>query len=129
MDQITEKNKIVKMFFKLQLNVKLFHWNTNSYGSHIASDQLYESLDKHIDRFVEVYLAKYGRMQINVKFPVNFEVVSDQQIVPYLKSAVTYLSSNEFWKSFDKDYDLQTILSDIIESLNKAVYLITIENK
>jgi hypothetical protein len=36
--------------------VKLYHWNTRSYSEHKATDELHDSLSKHIDKFVEVML-------------------------------------------------------------------------
>jgi DNA-binding ferritin-like protein len=126
---MSEKLKVTKMLLKLQMNVKLFHWNTKSYANHIASDELYEDLNKNIDRFVEIFLAKNDRMSHNDLITLNLEVLSDEQIVPYLKSASDYITNDDFFRTFSYDYDLQDILTDIIKSLNKAVYLMTIERR
>jgi hypothetical protein len=32
-------NNLVTIFFDLQLNMKLYHWNTPTYPRHIASDK------------------------------------------------------------------------------------------
>jgi len=32
-----------------------------SYSRHKATDEVLEKLDGHIDRYVEVYMGKYGR--------------------------------------------------------------------
>lgn len=126
---MSEKIKVTKMLLKLQMNVKLFHWNTVSYANHVASDELYEDLNKNIDRFVEIFLAKNDRMNNNDLITLNLEVLSDKQIVPYLKSASDYITNDDFFRTFSYDYDLQDILTDIIKSLNKAVYLMTIEQR
>lgn len=123
------QTRFIRLMLKLQLNVRMFHWNTHIYGNHIASDRLYEDLDKHIDRFVEVFISKHGRVPPGTRITLNTDVISDKYIVPYLKSASTFLSSPKLYNSFSNDPDLQTILSDIIEALNRAVYLMEIENK
>jgi DNA-binding ferritin-like protein len=115
--------RFVKLLLKLQNNVRLFHWNTVAYKNHIASDKLYEDIDTYVDRFVEVYMAKHGRLAPATKIQLNLDILSDQQIVPYLKAVAAYLSNDTFFDMFSNDPDLQTILSDIIEAINKAIYI------
>jgi len=119
--------RFVKLLLKLQNNVRLFHWNTVTYKNHIASDKLYDDIDTHVDRFVEVYMAKHGRLDPATKIQLNLDVLSDKQIVPYLKAVAEYLSKKDFFGIFSQDPDLQTILSDIIESVNKAVYIMSMK--
>lgn len=52
-------NEIVRFFFCLQLNLKVYHWNTTSYARHVASDELGGSLLPLVDKFVEVFIGKY----------------------------------------------------------------------
>jgi len=40
--------------------VKLFHWKTHSFATHKATDELYASLNEHMDTFIEVLLGKTG---------------------------------------------------------------------
>ena len=119
--------RFVKLLLKLQNNVRLFHWNTVTYKNHIASDKLYEDIDTYVDRFIEVYMAKHGRLDHETKIQLNLDVLSDMQIIPYLKSVSNYLSNESFFGNFSHDPDLQTILSDIIESVNKAVYIMSMK--
>ena len=48
-----DKSYIVKMLMEMLNIIKLYHWKTNSYSAHIATDELYEKLNIHIDKFVE----------------------------------------------------------------------------
>jgi hypothetical protein len=52
-------NEIVRFFFCLQLNLKIYHWNTTSYARHIASDELGGTLLPLVDKFIEVFIGKY----------------------------------------------------------------------
>jgi hypothetical protein len=70
-------------------------------------------------------MAKNGRLDPATKIQLNLDVLSDKQIVPYLKAVSKYLSNESFFGIFSQDPDLQTILSDIIEAVNKAVYIMS----
>ena len=54
------QKQITIVFFEMIMMVKLFHWKTHSYATHKATDELYESLNEHIDEFIEVLLGKTG---------------------------------------------------------------------
>ncbi len=45
-------------FLELLNTIHLFHWNTDSYVAHKASDRLYHTLQPLIDKFIEVGLEK-----------------------------------------------------------------------
>ena len=53
-------SKLLQHFFYYQNLIKIFHWQTKKYAQHIASDQLYQTLQTLIDQWVEVYQGKYG---------------------------------------------------------------------
>ncbi len=55
------KAHITKVFLELLNMIKLYHWKTRSYAQHEATDKLYESLNKHIDEFIEVLIGKYSK--------------------------------------------------------------------
>jgi hypothetical protein len=44
----------------LRDQIKLYHWETLSFPRHKATDELVTNLDANIDKFVEVYIGKYG---------------------------------------------------------------------
>ena len=51
---------IVDSMLYIRNQVKLYHWQTNSFSRHTATDELVKSLDENIDKFVEVFMGKYG---------------------------------------------------------------------
>jgi hypothetical protein len=56
-------SNIIKFFLDLQVQLKLYHWQTTSYSRHIATDKLYEKITDLSDKFIEVYFGKYGRQK------------------------------------------------------------------
>ena len=72
----TNKNKsknkskrIIIICIEFLNNLKLFHWNTKSYASHVSSDILYEELSKSVDRLVESFLQ--DRIPIKTTIDIN----------------------------------------------------------
>ena len=53
-----KKSLIVRTFLEMLNTVKLYHWKTRSFAQHKATDELYERLNGHVDKFVEVLLGK-----------------------------------------------------------------------
>ncbi|ADX06518.1 hypothetical protein 162310486 [Organic Lake phycodnavirus] len=55
----TTLHKILEMM----MCIKMYHWKTNSYSSHKATDHLYASLNEHMDKFVEIWLGKIKKVK------------------------------------------------------------------
>jgi hypothetical protein len=50
--------KLISPFLKIQQQLRIFHWQTESYAQHKAFGKAYEALDGLIDDFVEVYMGQ-----------------------------------------------------------------------
>jgi hypothetical protein len=70
--------------------IKLYHWQTGLYSRHKGTDGVIESLDENIDKFVEVYMGKYGRPKMNSR-------TNTIQIKNYL-SIKNFNYKGNFWK-------------------------------
>ena len=55
-------DKIILNLLKLITQLRIFHWQTESYAQHKAFGNAYESLSDLLDRLVEVHQGKYGRI-------------------------------------------------------------------
>jgi hypothetical protein len=104
--------------------VKLYHWNTYSFAKHKATDDLYASLNTHIDQFIEIMMGK-----------------DESRIPEFSKKNIIYTQSNfksriyeyrEFLinmnKALDKDRDtdLLNIRDEILGDINQFLYLMTL---
>lgn len=121
-----KKDTIFIFFFELQNNVKLFHWLTDSYVKHKATDQLYDDLNKTIDKFIEVYIGKYGRLQ-NVNRELKLIKYSDADFVNYLKRTIKYLEGDFIGLISKNDSDLITLRDDLLIQINQALYLLSLK--
>jgi hypothetical protein len=60
----------INFFFSMREQIKVYHWQTNQFARHKATDEVLEALDGSIDTYVEVYMGKYGRMKMTGKTDV-----------------------------------------------------------
>jgi len=121
-----EKSHIVSVMLEMLNIVKLYHWKTRSYSQHKATDELYERLDKNIDRFVEVLLGKDGsRIDMIEKniFLKDYSETSDfkQKIYEYRE----FLKDLSIYFDNRNDSDLISIRDDILADINQFLYLMT----
>lgn len=125
----TFEQQIVLSFLQMLNTVKLFHWKTHSFATHKATDELYGSLNKNIDDFVEVLLGKYGdRVDLSRIKSIPLHDFSTQeefikQIVAY-KGLLTALDGNGVMKSMSNT-DLYNIRDEMLANFNQLLYLLT----
>jgi hypothetical protein len=118
-------------FFEMLLLIKLFHWKTYSYSTHKATDQLYESLNKNMDRFMEVLL---GKSQIRMNFKDQksiplMDVESQEKLSEKIHLFINYLvnlSSNKIMLLMN-DTGLFNIRDEILEDMNQFLYLLSLK--
>lgn len=127
----TNKSKLhrelVNLFLKLLITIKVYHWKTYSYAEHKATDELYDKLNEHIDKFVEVLLGK-SESRLNMKGckidiidPTNtkgiIKIVNEYKIL-LEKKMNKYISEKN-------NSDLYNIRDEILANLNQFIYLLT----
>jgi len=119
-----EQQFVIHKMLEMINVVKLYHWQTQSYSVHKATDKLYEKLDGNIDRFVEVYLGKEG---VRIKKWDNEMSVIQYNRKKDFKSRMfefrEFLTdlSNQFDEK--KDSDLLSIRDEILADINHFLYL------
>jgi hypothetical protein len=119
----------VHFFLVMRNQIKLYHWQTYSYARHKATDDVVNSLDEHIDLYVEVYMGKYGRMKMTPKTgTIKVENFTDKKAVAFVKECITILNGS-LVKDLDprKDTDLFNIRDEMLGDLNQLLYLFTLK--
>ena len=122
------KKEIVTMFLKMLNTIKLYHWRTYSYATHEATDDLYADLNKYVDEFVEVMMGKMdNRNQILNIHLVKMNVPNNnndfKKEIEYYKKFLIELDPHLKSKG---NSDLLNIRDEILASLNKLLYLMTL---
>jgi DNA-binding ferritin-like protein len=121
--------QITVYFLEMLMMVKLFHWKTHSFATHKATDELYDSLNGHIDNFIEVLLGKTGS-RINLTNQKSISLVdlnsqsSLKKRIEEFKKYLVGMNTNKAIASMN-DTDLLNIRDEILGDLNKFLYLLT----
>ena len=123
------QKQVTVVFLEMLMMVKLFHWKTHSYATHKATDELYESLNEHIDHFIEVLLGKTGsRIDLMSKKSISLiDLNSPESLkskIASFKSYLVGLDNNKALKTMSNS-DLFNIRDEILGDLNKFLYLLT----
>ena len=113
------------------LMVKLYHWKTRQYSSHIATDEFYERLNDHMDKFMEILLGKTQvRMDLlNVKSISLIDLKDIDQFKGKLNDFKKYLvnlEENPGIKSMSNT-DLLNIRDEILGHINQLLYLLSLK--
>lgn len=119
---------IISPLIRMQQQLRIFHWQTRSYAQHKAFGKAYESLDDHIDDFVEVFMGKYGRPIAHINFSVDLDNIADVDITAIIDDYIKFLSSDFVAElNPEADTDLLNIRDDMLGVLNKLKYLLTLK--
>jgi len=123
------KEELVNYYLELLMIIKVYHWKTRSYSEHIATDELYESLNSNFDKFVEVMLGKddsklkmKGR---SIKFTDPLNKKDLKKIISSYKKLLE--TSMNKYINIVKDTDLLSIRDDILGSLNQFLFLLALK--
>jgi len=119
--------EIVNLMLTLRNQVKIYHWQTMKFARHKATDDLVTKLDDNIDKFVEVYIGKYGRPTFNKQTAViHLRNFHDTQAPALLKEAAEWMVHTLPKKIKNMDTELLNIRDEIVADLNQTLYLFTL---
>ena len=123
------QKQITVVFLEMLMMVKLYHWKTHSYATHKATDQLYDSLNDNIDKFIEVLLGKTGsRIDLMGKKSISLVDLNSQESlkskIMSLKNYFVGLDNNKALSTMSNS-DLFNIRDEILADLNQFLYLLT----
>jgi DNA-binding ferritin-like protein len=117
--------KIVLYFFELQLNIKLYHWTTNSYANHKTTNKLFEKLSDLIDSFVEKYMGAFSRPVMKIGSNVPIQNMTKTKYIKLLKQAQDYLRG-DLEKVIAKNTELLNIRDEMLGEIDQALYFTTL---
>ena len=119
---------IVSTFLEILNTVKLYHWHTKSFPEHKYLDEIYDKLNKTIDRFVEVLLGKDStRIKMVEKRIQLIDIHTTLKLKERIFEYRTFLIDMNMYFSPTIDSDLLSIRDDMLADLNQFLYLLTFD--
>ena len=117
----------VHFFFNMRDQIKLYHWQTKSYSRHKATDGVIDALDEHIDKYVEVYMGKYGRPRLTARTnTVKLQNMSEATIVKFIKACINALTNDLPRGLKPTDTDLFNLRDEMLAELDQLLYLFSL---
>lgn len=110
-------------FLRIQNQLRIFHWQSNTYAQHKALGKTYEDFDTLVDEFVEVAMGKYGKRNNDLVF--NIEMSNNiNQLDTFLKETILFLKDLTQQLEED-DTDLVNIRDEMLAAFHRLVYLLS----
>jgi len=119
----SELNRLCMNLLNHQIVLKLFHFQTELYGAHKASDAYISSYLEKMDKFLEVAQGIYGKITLK-KYALSGSSHTDDNIVKHINGIIYYLR-NKIDDILDGYTDLINIRDDLISDANQLKYLLT----
>ena len=114
-------DQLLEYFFHHQIVLKMYHFQTKSYGAHKASDAYLATLLANFDKFFEVAQGIYGKVDMN-EINVRIQCANDDNIVQHLEKFISTL------KGLDgkiKDTSLINLRDEMVADAQQLKYLLT----
>jgi hypothetical protein len=116
-------NNVAMNLFNHQVVLKLFHFQTELYGAHKASDAYLENFAGTMDKFLEIAQGIYGRITIK-KYTLSGSSHTDANIVRHLDGIITLLRE-KIDDVLDNYTDLINVRDEIVGDVEQLKYLLT----
>lgn len=116
----------VTILLQLQNQLRIYHWQTESYSAHKALGNAYESLDDLIDTFIEEFMGKYGKIRSEKGFEFSLKNIDESDINDAINTAIEFLSKDLQGILKEEDTNLLNVRDEILGELQKLKYLLTL---
>lgn len=110
---------ICKFFLTHQVVLKLYHFQTNLYGSHKASDSYLEKFNELFDKYMEVLQGGQKRLKMNA-CELHICQAFDDNIVDIMRGFIHHLCKLDCDRS-----ELNNIKDEMKANAEQFLYLLT----
>ena len=118
----------IQFFFAMRDQIKIYHWQTGVFARHKATDDVIKALDESIDKYVEVYMGKYGRPRLTAKTSViHVKNMGEKEAVAFVKKCIRTLIEVVPKGLGPEDTDLINLRDEMLGELNQLLYLFTLQ--
>jgi hypothetical protein len=121
------KEELTLKLVQIQLQFKFLHWQTFGDAKHKAYNEIYESLGDNIDKFVEIMMGKYGRVEFEPEFSIMFQDIKALSVQSFMDGITEFLVGMTDHLDSRYDTDLLNIRDEILGDINQTKYRLTLK--
>jgi len=117
----------ISSLFRLQLTIKMNHWSTKYYHRHKITDKLHTNILSLIDRLVETFQGRYGKLSVNndtSSLMINVPLTTDDNFPKVLRDIKDSMIQSVYYKM---DKDLTAIMDELLELIDTNQYLLMLK--
>lgn len=115
---------VIGPLIQFQQQLRIFHWQTESYTQHKAFGRIYESLDALVDSFVETYMGKFGRAKPTLTYHIELKSLNGNVVNDVVEGFKRYL---EDMNNENLSTDLLNIRDSILGEVHTLQYLLSLK--
>jgi hypothetical protein len=118
------EKELLNNVLQIQAQIKVLHWQTESFSEHSAFDRVYESLGDLFDKLIEAYSGKYGRPKFGGMHNLAVADYANVKVDAFIDGL------HQFFESAflaDSDKELDNICQEITGELDQLKYLLTLK--
>jgi DNA-binding ferritin-like protein len=117
---------VISPLIQFQQQLRIFHWQTDSYAAHEAFGEAYKNLDDLVDTFVEEYMGRFGRSKPTTTFAIELKPLVNMELVDsVLFNFIQYLEDMD--KQIRTETNLLNIRDEMKSLVRKLQYLLTLK--
>lgn len=117
----------VNLLLGLHAQLKIFHWQTKGFARHEAFANIRSTIEDLMDEFVEQAMGQHGRFVLDDETKIinliNLSEAKPSQMAETICDALVQLTD----QIDPKDTNLLNIRDEILGSIQKLKYLLTLE--
>lgn len=118
------EKELLSTVIQVQGQLRILHWQTESYAEHMAFGATYDTLDGLFDSLIEVYSGKNKRPKFGGIKNIAFSDYDNVKIDTFLETSIDFFT-NAFMS--EQDSELANIRDEIKAALEKLKYLLTLK--
>jgi len=116
---------VITPLVQFQQQLRIFHWQTDSYAQHKAFGKIYESLDDLVDSFVEKYMGTFGRSKPTTTFVLELKPLSTSNVDIAIQHFIDYLKDMD--NEIPDNTNLLNIRDEILGEIHQLKYLLSLK--
>lgn len=118
-------NTVLHEFLTILVELKVYHWNTESFARHKASDQCFADLNGLIDKYMEALLGQVSRGKVFARQPDLKISLTKPLSDKYMQERIQKLIGALTQKKLPND--LANLRDEMITVLHTTLYLFSLK--